>query len=183
VGRLVEAKGFPHLINSMRLAGQERGDLRCLIVGEGHLRTALEEQIAGAGLQGRVILAGFRQHDDVLRIVNACDLFLMPSVTEGTPIGLLEAMALGKPIIASRVGGIPAVVTDGGEALLIEPGDEAGLAQAILRLAADSTLARRLGSAAEQRARQDFALEVQVQATLDVYRKALQRREASRGDK
>ena len=109
VGRLVEAKGYHHLVNSLQLLDPR---IVCLIVGEGHLRPELEEQIQQLGMQDRIRLIGFCDPEDVLSIVYSSDIFVMPSISEGTPIAILEAAALGKPIVATKTGGIPEIFTD-----------------------------------------------------------------------
>lgn len=181
VGRLVEAKGYHHLVAAMGRLAAEQPDLYCLIVGDGHLRAELESQIAELGLGERVRLLGFRQPDEVLSIVMSSDLFVMPSVTEGTPVALLEASALARPIIASRVGGIPSIITHDQEGWLVEPGDEEGLAHALATLSADPAKASRLGSAAQGRVQSEFSLRAQVAATHEAYRRAIERRQRGRG--
>lgn len=176
VGRLVEAKGFEHLVSSMSMVANKRDDVFCLIIGEGHLRSAIEQKIAQLGLTQRVRLCGFREPDEVLKIVKASDVFVLPSLTEGTPISLLEAAALGRPIIASRVGGIPDIVRDGEQALLVEPGDETALAEAILYLCEHQAGAAALGRQARAHIQKEFSLTAQAEATIDAYRLALHKR-------
>ncbi|GAB4479203.1 MAG: hypothetical protein Kow00124_24510 [Anaerolineae bacterium] len=178
VGRLVEAKGFDTLIASTARIAERLPAFHCVIVGDGHLREELTAQIARLGLESRVQLLGFRSHDEVLAIVKAADLFTMPSRSEGTPVALLEAAGLGKPIAAARVGGIPDVITSGEHGLLVEPGDEEGLAEALLRLAASPEEAARLAAAARARVERDFSLTAQVAATQEAYRRALANRQA-----
>jgi glycosyltransferase involved in cell wall biosynthesis len=180
VGRLVEAKGYKHLVNSFTRLKDAIPDLYCLVVGDGHLRKPLEAQIEAAGLNGRVRLVGFRDRNEVLAILKASDIFLMPSITEGTPVALLEAAALGTPIIASRVGGIPQIVRQGEHALLVEAGDEAGLAAAIRRLHDQPEEAARLGKRAQARIFAEFSLDSQIAATQRAYVSAWERRKQHR---
>lgn len=177
VGRLVEAKGFAHLIGSMAQVARRRDNVFCLIVGEGHLRPDLEAAIRALGLDDRVRLIGFRRPDEVLHIVRACDLFVLPSLTEGTPISLLEAASLSRPIVATRAGGTPEVVEDGVHALLVDPGDEPALAAAILRLCEYPGEAAALGGRARARIEEAFSVTAQAAATLDAYRLAVLRRQ------
>jgi glycosyltransferase involved in cell wall biosynthesis len=179
VGRLVEAKGYAHLINSLSQIAGSHSRLHVLIVGDGHLRDSLESQITRLGLTGRVILAGLQPRRETLRLVKASDLVVMPSISEGTPLALLESAALGKPIVASRAGGIPTILSDGQEALLVDPGNEKGLADALALLASSPSLAARLGDMARKRVERDFSLAAQVEATLEAYRRA----EALRGNR
>jgi len=180
VGRLAEEKGYGHLINSLAQLKDSLPDLYCLVVGEGHLREALEAHIEAVGLDGRVRLVGFRDRNEVLAIVKASDMFLRPSIAEGTSVALLEAAALGTPIVASRVGGIPHVVHHGEHALLVEVGDEAGLAAAIRQLHDQPEMAARLGKAAQARIFSEFGIDSQIAATQRAYVHAWERRKQHR---
>ncbi len=170
VGRLVEAKGLHHLINAFsRLSSP---GICCLIVGDGHLRPALLSQIRTAGLDHRVRLAGHQDRKTVLDLVNASDLFVMPSLSEGTPLALLEAAALCRPIIASRVGGIPEMLAHKTHALLIPPGDEQRLARAIRHLHDHPQQAETLARNACQHVTGHFGIKNQVRSTRNAYLKA-----------
>jgi glycosyltransferase involved in cell wall biosynthesis len=172
VGRLVPVKGFDVLVEAAREACRRVERLVCVIVGEGDGRRELTRLIGRAGLDGRVVLAGGLPHDSVLSALRSSDLFAMPSLYEGTPIALLEAAALGLPIVASRTGGIPELVTDGEHALLVPPASPAALAEAIVRLCEDRSLADRLGRQAARHASARFHLDQQVSATRSAHRRA-----------
>lgn len=172
VGRLVRIKGYDVLIEAVKEAVREIPKLVCVIIGEGEARPALTRQIQEAGLRDRVILAGYLPRESILSALASCDLFAMPSRYEGTPIALLEAASLGCPIIASNAGGMPELVTHEEHALLVPPEDPSALARALIRLADDRALARRLGENAQRRVREKFSLENQVRATMEAYRKA-----------
>jgi glycosyltransferase involved in cell wall biosynthesis len=167
IGALVPHKGQRHLIDAASLVVREVPDARFVILGEGELKPALEKQIADLALQKHVLLAGFRP--DVLSILKGFDLFAMPSVTEGLGTSLLDAMACAKPIIASRVGGIPEVVRHGETGLLVPPKDARDLAAAIIRLLLDPALAKRFADAGLARVREKFSVERMVDETLAVY--------------
>ncbi len=175
VGRLVWAKGYEDLLDAMAQVTEEDSSIHCLVIGDGELRPSLDEKIMKNGLTGRVTLAGYRSHDVVLSALKASDIFVMPSRQEGTPIALLEAAALGIPILASSCGGIPEVVSNGEQALLVPPGSPKTLAQALLRLAKDPKLRIQLSQGAKTHVRQRFSLESQAQATLVMYQKTLQK--------
>jgi glycosyltransferase involved in cell wall biosynthesis len=115
-----------------------------------------------------VVLAGFRP--DVLSLHKAFDVFVLSSVTEGLGTSLLDAMACGKPIVATSAGGIPEVVEDGVTGLLVPPRDHHALAQAIVRLLKDAGMRERLGAAGRARACEHYSAERMVQETLRVYR-------------
>lgn len=172
VGRLVKIKGYDVLVEAAQHACREIPQLVCVIIGEGGSRVELGSQIQQAGLEKRVILAGYFDRDNVLAALKSSDLFVMPSRYEGTPIALLEAGALARPIIASSTGGIPELVTNGEHALLVPPDDPAALASAIIDLCRDRALATRLGQNAQRRVQQKFNLEAQASDTLRAYQKA-----------
>jgi glycosyltransferase involved in cell wall biosynthesis len=169
VAALVGHKGQKHLIEAARRVLPQMPDARFIIAGEGELRPALERQIKDHHLEKHVLLAGFRP--DVLSLHKAFDIFVMSSVTEGLGTSLLDAMAAGKPIVATRTGGIPEVVADGETGLLVPPRDEEALADAIVRLLKDPDLRREMGEAGRVRARNLFSLERMVQNTLNVYQR------------
>ena len=145
-----------------------------MIVGEGPDRPRLEEEIEALGLSGRVRLAGERR--DVPELLAAADVFVLPSASEGLPVSVLEAMAAGLPVIASRVGGVPEQVSDGETGLLVEPGDPSDLTAALDRLIADPSLRRRLGAAGRARAEQAFDLDPFRRAHVELYSRELARR-------
>src|SRR6185503_19439683 len=128
-----------------------------VILGEGDLRASLEKQIAELHLEKHVILGGFRP--DVLSLLKGFDIFLMPSVTEGLGTSLLDAMACSKPIVASRVGGIPEVVVDGKTGFLVPPKDPEQLAAAIVRMMKDRAAATAMGNAGYTRVTERFTVE------------------------
>jgi len=173
VGRLEWVKGYEDLILAFSLMASRFPALYGLIIGEGRLYEDLRKLIAEKGMQARIQLIGFRQHEEVLSIVNASDIFIMPSKSEGTPVALLEAAAMGRPILASRVGGIPDLVKDGEHAILTPPGDIQSLATGLTRLCEDEKLCKLLGSEAQKRILQKFSIEGQVRNTKLAYNQAL----------
>lgn len=153
-GRLDAQKGHAVLLDAM--AGLKDMPLRLLILGEGPLRAPLEERLRRLGLEGRVRLAGEKQ--DALAWLSALDVFVLPSLWEGLPNALLEAMSLGLPCLASRVDGVPEVLADGQNGLLVEAGDSGTLARRIAELCGDEELRRRLGQAGEETVRRRLSL-------------------------
>ncbi|MBX3038694.1 MAG: glycosyltransferase family 4 protein [Anaerolineales bacterium] len=172
VGRLVAIKGHDVLIKSIELIKKANENFHILIVGEGKFRQELEQLIQSANVQNFVTLAGYQDRETALAIINASDIFMMPSRYEGTPVALLEAASLGVPIIASQVGGIPELVTHQQEALLVPPENPSELASAILQLINDKNLASRLATNAKDKAQTQFSLEKQFELTWAAYRKA-----------
>jgi glycosyltransferase involved in cell wall biosynthesis len=167
VAALVPHKGQRHLVAAAARVHREEPDARVVIVGEGELRAPLEKQIKDLGLERHVLLAGFR--GDALGLMKSFDVFAMSSVTEGLGSAILEAMACGRAVAATRAGGIPEVVADCETGLLVPPHDEAALAAAIVRLLRDEPLRRALGEAARHRVDAEFSAERMVAKTLAVY--------------
>ena len=170
-----------YLLQSVRQLLPRFPRLRCLLIGEGSLHNQLAREIAEWNLQDHVQLMGFQAREQVLGLVRAADVFVMPSLSEGTPVAILEAAALAKPIVASRVGGIPAILADQVDALLVPPADVAALSDALARLLGDPALAARLGERARHRALSDFGPATQVVATCQAYERAIERAAARQG--
>ncbi|MBW2618182.1 MAG: glycosyltransferase family 4 protein, partial [Deltaproteobacteria bacterium] len=169
VGRLARQKGQTHLIRTMAQVLGTIPQARLLIVGhddEG-LRPSLEAEIKRLGLGEAVILAGFRE--DIPDVMAALDVFCLPSLWEGFGLVLLEAMAEALPIVASAVGSIPEVVADGQTGRLVEPGDEDGLAQALIDLLGDRQRASGLGRAGRARQQEHFSRQAMVSQTEALY--------------
>jgi glycosyltransferase involved in cell wall biosynthesis len=168
VAALVPHKGQRHLVEAAALVVQTVPDARFVIAGDGDLRDSLERQIRDRRLEKHVFLTGFRP--DVLSLLKAFDVFVMSSVTEGLGTSLLDAMACGKPIVATRAGGMPEAVADGETGLLVPPRDPAALAAAIVRLLTEAPARAAMCAAALARVRAHFTAERMVDATLAVYR-------------
>ena len=167
VAALVPHKGQRCLIEAAAEVVRRQPDARVIIAGEGELRDALTHQIKQHHLEKHVMLVGFRP--DVLSLHKAFDVFVMSSVTEGLGTSLLDAMAAGKPVVATTVGGIPEVVVDGETGILVPPRNHHAMADAIVRLLADAPLRERMGAAGLARVRERFTAEVMVRNTLLVY--------------
>ncbi len=169
VAALVPHKGQRHLIDAAVRVLPQVPDARFVIAGEGELRPALEHQIREHHLEKHVLLAGFRP--DVLSLHKAFDIFVMSSITEGLGTSLIDAMACGKPIVATSAGGIPEVVVHDDTGIIVPPRDAGAMAKAITRLLKDEALRRRMGEAGRTRARVHFSAERMVQETLRVYQR------------
>ena len=170
VGRLDLIKGHHVAVAALQEPGVPP-DVHLCIVGEGPSQDELQELAARDGVAERVHLIGFRRN--VYDYIAHCDALLIPSLHEGLPYTLLEGMALGVPIVASRVGGLAEVLEDEATAILIEPGDARGLADAIRRLKEDASLAARLGAGAQRLQRSSYSLDAMADRYLGVYREAL----------
>jgi glycosyltransferase involved in cell wall biosynthesis len=180
VARLFEAKGHTDLVRATAVVKQSFPDVRVLVVGEddprahpggGSYRAELEVLVRQLGVEENVIFTGFRT--DVSQLMNAMDVYTMPSLYEPLGMVYLEAMALQKPVVALRSGGVPEVVVDGETGFLTEPGDVPGLSEAILKLLRDPQLRRRFGEAGRRRVEVDLAPQRMCQQMVDVYRQTL----------
>jgi glycosyltransferase involved in cell wall biosynthesis len=167
VGRLSEEKGLDHLLQA---AGELRGEAstsRILLVGDGPRRQDLEEVARGRGILDRVHFAGFQR--DTPGWYRAMDAFVLPSLTEGTPMALLEAMAQGLTVVGTSVGGVPAVVTHGENGLLVPPADAAALGGALTQLASEVQLRRRLSAGALRTVRERYSVEAWTREVRSMY--------------
>ena len=168
-GRLVAAKNYHTLLAAIKKAVLEVPELALVILGEGKLRTDLEKKIHALGLENHVHLPGYLERQDVLGIMKSSDVFVMSSRYEGTPIALLEAAALGCPILATRTGGIPELLRDQEHALLVDPMDVVGMAAALVKLSCDHNFAVSLGARAQRHVLQNFSAEKQLGDTWQAY--------------
>lgn len=179
VGRLVGKKGFDVLLDAWTRIAASHPAARLAIAGDGDLRGALESQCARLGIAPRVSFLGAVRHDEIARLYAGSDVIAIPSVedeggnVDGLPNVLMESLACGVAVVASRVGGIPTVVRDGESGVLVAPRDVEALAGALTTLLDDPALARRLGAAARADSEHAQGWEAAARAHLAVYRKAL----------
>jgi glycosyltransferase involved in cell wall biosynthesis len=170
VGRLEAVKAIHVAIEALAAPGMpENAHLH--VIGTGPCESELRTRSVAVGVVARVHFLGFRR--DAHNFIAHCDALLMPSLHEGLPYTLLEAMALGTPVIASRAGGLAETLQDGATGLLVTPGNASALADAIRRLIADPSLRARLGDAAQRLQRANYSLEAMAGSYLDVYREVL----------
>lgn len=171
VARVSDIKNHRGLVEAFirlrALLPDEATRLRLSIIGDGPLLPELRQQVAAAGLQDVVWLPGARS--DVARLVPEFSVFALPSLAEGTPVSLLEAMSCALPVVASNVGGIPEVVTDQVEGSLVPPQDVEALAQALAQYVRDPALARRQGAAGRARVVQQYSMAAMLDAYTALY--------------
>lgn len=164
IGRLVEKKGFPTLIEACRLLRAEGYDIRLRIVGDGPMKGALSRQIEESGLAEHVTLLASRSQRELLALYRAAELFVLPCVVaengdrDGIPNVLVEAMSLGVPVVSTTVSGIPELVIDGRTGLLVPPHDPRALATALARFLDDPPLRARLAAEARRHVTTEFDL-------------------------
>ena len=172
-GRFVWAKGFDDLVDAFRIVASEKPNVYCLIAGDGELFFEIKSRIETAGLKDRVILLGQLSRDEVYSLIKSCDVFVMSSRSEGTPMVLLEAASLKKPILATNVGGISELLKDEEECLLVPPGNLNAFAQGMIKILTEKKLSERMAQAAFLRVTRDFSVRNQVKDTLSAYAQAL----------
>lgn len=181
VGRLDAVKDQAGLIEAFAQlcanAGDAARDWRLVIVGEGAERARLEAQIAQVDMIDRIHLLGNR--DDVPVLLGEFDVFVLSSIAEGIPLTVLEAMAAGLPVVATRVGGVGEVVVDGETGVLVPPSTPEALAHALGALARDAGLRQRLGAAGHARAETRFGMRAMVAAYASLYDELLEGTHAS----
>jgi glycosyltransferase involved in cell wall biosynthesis len=167
-------KGYDDLVRALALLQEKLPRVKCLIVGKAPRRGYLRKLLRRAehlSIRERLIVAGFQE--DVVPFLHAMDVFVLPSRTEGLPITILEAMAAGKPVVATAVGGIPEVVRDDETGLLVPPGDPGRLAEAVMRLLEAPALAKAMGEAGRRQVESRFTMEQEARQTARVYGQVL----------
>ncbi len=165
-GRLTPVKGHVHLIAAAAKILAVHPDTTFVLLGDGELKGRLIEQAEALGLAGKVRFPGWRP--DVAAVMSAFDVFALPSLNEGMGRVLVEAMALSRPVVASRTGGITDLVEDGRNGLLVPPGDAGALADAILRLLGDAALRAAMGGEGRRRA-EIYSTERMVEKIEELY--------------
>jgi glycosyltransferase involved in cell wall biosynthesis len=168
IARLVEQKGHRYLIEAFASAIKKNSNLKLLIVGDGVLRSSLESYVRKEKLDGIIRFTGYRS--DVADVLAALDIFVHPSLWEGFGLSILEAMAMGKPVIATNVSAIPELVEDGVTGLLVKTKDSTSLAQAIVTLSLDASLRKKFGQKGQEKFEQQFSTDRMVQQTVNVYK-------------
>ena len=164
VGRLVPKKGYPLLIQSLELVERAGLEFRCEIYGGGPMREELNTMAGAAGLEPRISFHGARPQDEIASAYSRASLFVLAPIVvadgdrDGIPNVLVEAMASGVPVVSTRISGIPELIEDGINGLLVAPGDAAALAEAITRLLTDPRLASRLAAAGRLTVEMEFDL-------------------------
>jgi L-malate glycosyltransferase len=171
IARLTEQKGHRYLLEAASRALRLRPDLNFVFAGDGPLRDSLTARARSLGIGDRVRFLGYRT--DVAALLAAFDVFTLPSLYEGLPNAVLEAMACGKPVVATAVDGTPEVVAEGETGLLVPPRDPDRLSGALLRLAGDARLRSRMGAEARRRAVRDHGVDGQVEAFHRLYQELL----------
>jgi len=174
VAHILPHKGYDDLVQALALVREKFPDVKCLIVGRAPRQRYLQRLLQLAerlSVRDRLILLGFQE--DVAPFLHAMDVFVLPSRTEGLPITILEVMAAGKPVVATKVGGIPEVVRDGQTGLLVPSMDPSRLAEALIQLLEAPALAKAMGQAGRTHVESHFSMEREARQTSLVYAQVL----------
>lgn len=173
VGRLVPAKGQRVLVSAVGRLIEEGRDIRLRLVGDGPDRAGLERFVAERGLDDAVIFEGAVNQDRIRELYAGADVFALASFAEGIPVVLMEAMAMEIPCVSTFVAGIPELIRDGKDGLLVYPSDEDALAASLARLMDEPDLRRRLGEAGRRRALEKYNLETNTARLAEVLRRRI----------
>src|SRR5262249_35903191 len=178
IGRLSPEKGQRYFIEAMATVSTAFPNTCGILFGDGPDEPELQRVVGHLGLQKHSVFAGHRP--DVDRGYQALDMVVVPSLSEGLPNVVLEAMAHARPVVAAAVGGVPEIIDDGSSGILVKPADPHALAQAILTVLRDSTLGVRMGVAGRIRVATAFSVESRTQRVLAVYDEVMRHRAARR---
>lgn len=168
VGRLVAVKNHQCLLEAFKRIHEQIRDARLIIVGDGPLAAQLEALAKELGISEQVLFAGFQR--DVTRYLRDMDVFVLSSLHEGVPMALLEAMSMYIPVVCTRVGGIPEVIVDNHNGLLVDSDDAGALAAALQRIASDRTFAARLAENARATVTGELSFDSCLSGTISLYR-------------
>ncbi len=174
VGRLIPRKSYEYLLQAMRSVLTRFEECTLLMVGEGHLRRNLETLGHTLGLRDRARFLGVAKETDLPLLYAMADVFVMPSLSEGHCVSILEAMSSGRPVVASSIAANRESITDGQEGILVPARNVPLLAEAILRLLRDDGLRKKLGMNSRKRALADFSWDRRVRRLLEFYETTLQ---------
>jgi colanic acid/amylovoran biosynthesis glycosyltransferase len=173
VGRLTPFKAQHILLESIHRLRRAGRNVRLRLVGDGPDRKSLESRIAQLGLGDAVIVEGWKNQAEVRELYKHADVFALASSAEGVPVVLMEAMAMRIPCIATRITGVPELIRDGIDGLLVTPSDPGELTAAIARLMDDTELRRSVAQAGQRRVQEKYNLHTNIQRLADVFKRRL----------
>jgi len=168
--RLVKRKGPEHLVNAFSKVLKKMPNAKLAVAGGGTEAASLRAQIKKLGMGKSVFMLGKLQREEVARLMVAADVFVLPSLFESFGLVLLEAMAVGTPVVCTRTQGALEIVKDGEDGLIVPPGDDDALADAIVRVLSDRQLAKRLMTSGQKTVHEKFSWEKTAKKTLALYR-------------
>jgi len=167
VAQLVDFKGYPFFLKAASLVLKNNPKVYFLVVGKGPLQNELKNQAERLGIQNNVVFVGFCK--DITKILSIMDIFTLSSLREGLPISMIEAMAAGKPVVATHVGGVPELVRDGVTGFIVLPRDSEALAEKIIELLNNKDKAEKMGTTGRKFVREKFSLERMIQEYESLY--------------
>lgn len=167
VGRLEEVKGHLYFIKAASEIVKRFANMQCIFIGDGSLRKSLEEEVEKLELRSNFRFLGFRR--DIQNLLNVIDVFVLPSLSEGLPNVILEAMACRKPVVATAVGGIPEAVVHGVTGLLVSAKNSIAIKDAIVKLLENRKALIEMGQKGRQRVEQEFSLEKEISEFQNLY--------------
>jgi glycosyltransferase involved in cell wall biosynthesis len=167
IGHLGVEKGHIFFLESAKIILENNPETRFVIIGDGYMKDELIDKTRQMGIEDHVIFTGFRR--DIPDIMNAIDILVLPSVNEGMPMVILEAMSASKPVVATKVGGIPEIIVDGETGYLVPPYDANRLAEAVLKLIDDPEKAKDFGNAGFKRMKTYFSADQMADKTQNLY--------------
>ena len=173
VGRLAAVKAHGVLVAAVARLVRDGMDVRLRLAGDGPERAMLEARIAALRLDSRVLLAGWQNQDRVREMYRNADVFALASWLEGIPVVLMEAMAMEIPCVATRITGVPELIRDGEDGLLVSPGDEGEMAAALAKLYHDPELRRRLGESSRRRVEAEYDQSHNAARLAEIFRRRL----------
>ena len=188
VGRLIQKKGFEYLIKACKVLDERERAFQCIIIGEGEERDALEKMVVQSSLGGKVTFLGAQPQSEVKRILQKTSVFVLPCIVgddgnrDGLPTVLLEAMALGTPVISTRITGIPEIITHGKNGLLVEEKDAAALAEAIETVLESPSIQKKFVRSAIVKTQKDFNITENVRTLRGYFYSELKSEQLSHGD-
>jgi Glycosyltransferase len=173
VGRLNYQKGFQYLIQAMPELTKKVQNLKLIIVGEGEQLLYLVKLAKNLGVQDSVIFMGALSQTEMPSIYQACDIFVLPSLFESFGISLIEAQAAGKPVVATRTGGVPEALVESKTGFLVEPGDPKQLEVAILRLLTNEDLASAMGNEGRRFVKSKYDIRTSLDNMVELYKETV----------
>lgn len=176
IGRLSWQKGQEHLVRAAAIVVKQVKSVKFLFVGQGELEIELKARIETSGLKDYFIFTGYR--NDIPRLLSVFEMLVMPSLFEGLSFAVIEAFAMGVPVIATPVGGIPTAVIDGKTGIMVAPGDFQELADAIIWMLEHPQQAKEMGLAGKKRFAELFTQERMVKETEALYKKLIEKKNA-----
>jgi glycosyltransferase involved in cell wall biosynthesis len=180
VARLAPEKGHFVLLDALARLRDEGVNFRCTLIGDGPLRSEVESRLQELRLDSMITLAGSLDPEGVSNAYRTADVVVLASFSEGVPVVLMEAMAHGRPVVATRVGGVPELVQDGTNGLLVAPGNAGALANALKRILDNWEWAAELGANGTRHVRDEFGVETSVHRLVTLFgRPSLSRRETA----